>query len=143
MKYTEENITQLAFNEIFVFGSNEAGIHGAGAAYLAEKRFGAKRGQGFGPAGATFAIPTKDWNIGVLPLNAIKFYIDRFLYFIVNYPEYHYLITKLGCGLAGYEIKDIAPLFEGFVGLSNVSLPKEFVDEIESSDSLRRIADNM
>lgn len=135
MKYTEENISKLEAGQIFVFGSNESGIHGAGAARIA-LLFGAEYGQGFGLRGYTFALPTKDWDVQTLPLEEIKFYIDRFWYFVKKHKHYTFLITKIGCGLAGYEVKDIAPLFQDFLLLDNVSLPKEFVDEIKSIGSM-------
>lgn len=129
MKYTEEDIVELKDSEIFVFGSNESGIHGAGAARRALS-FGAVYGKGFGLSGQTFAIPTKDWNVETLPLEEIKFYIDRFWYFVQKYENYYFLITKIGCGLAGYSISEIAPLFADFIFFKNVSLPKEFMEEI-------------
>ena len=128
MDYTPDSITSLKKGEIFVFGSNESGIHGAGAAAFAEQRFGAKRGQGWGLAGKTFAIPTKDWRIMQLPLSAIKFYIGRFVAFASDNPQYKFYVTKIGCGLAGFTVEDIAPLFLCYKLPSNVILPKDFVD---------------
>lgn len=81
-RITPKKIEDLEKNQVFVFGSNESGIHGAGAANLAYKKFGATLGQGFGMSARTFAIPTKDWNIGVLPISAIRFYVDRFIAFV-------------------------------------------------------------
>jgi hypothetical protein len=135
MIYTEEAIYRLRRGEVFVFGSNESGVHGAGAARQALE-FGAIYGQGFGMAGHTFAIPTKDWKIEKLSLEIIKFYVDRFYDFAQSYPEYHYLVTRIGCGLAGYSVKQIAPLFKNFVNLKNISLPKNFVDTYESDSIL-------
>jgi len=96
---------------IFVFGSNEAGIHGAGAARYAREVHGAVMGVGLGPQGNTFAIPTKDWNINSLPLSTIQFYVDAFIRFAneKDYATFH--LTKIGCGLAGFSQKDIAPMF--------------------------------
>lgn len=122
-KYTPEPITALNPNEIFVFGSNESGIHGAGAARMALS-FGAKMGHGFGPSGSTFAIPTKDWNIETLPIPHIAPYVTRFLEYTKNKPNLIFLVTKIGCGLAGHTIETIAPLFKGHP--SNVILPEEF-----------------
>lgn len=125
MRYTPNNITHLEDGEIFVFGSNEAGIHGAGAAKLALK-WGAKMGQGVGLYGQTYAIPTKDHNIKTLDLVSIADYVADFLDFADLHPELTFLVTQIGCGLAGYTPEDIAPLFETYP--LNVILPKEFVD---------------
>ena len=128
MKYTPEQIstTDLKKNDVFVFGSNESGIHGAGAAAFAEKALGAIRGQGFGLAGKTFAIPTKDWNIQTLHIDTISFYVKRFLSFAEKNPQLRFYVTKIGCGLAGWQPRDIAPLFEG--APENLIFPKEFAD---------------
>lgn len=99
---TPEIITHLEPHQIFVFGSNEAGRHGAGAAALAHQKFGAKYGVGFGPTGRCFAIPTKDWRVKTLPLQAVAFYIARFLDYAISVPSKDFLVTKIGCGLAGY-----------------------------------------
>lgn len=130
MKITPEEILTLAKDEVFVFGSNEAGIHGAGAARLAATEFGATLGQGFGFSGQSFALPTKDWEITQLPLPVIKFYIDRFVAFAKRPLSrgWNFLVTKIGCGLAGYTIEQIAPLFKEAKELDNVYLPQEFLD---------------
>lgn len=118
-------ITELKENQVFVFGSNEAGIHGAGAAKTALDNFGAIRGRGFGKFGQTFAIPTKDHNIQTLPLSAIKDYVDMFLGYAELHPEYEFFLTRIGCGLAGYSDNDIAPLFKNKI-LPNIIYPKEW-----------------
>lgn len=97
---------------IFVFGSNESGIHGAGAAHAAYHGHGARLGQGFGYAGNSFAIPTKDWKIQTLPMAVIEQYINRFVVFARFNPEHKFQVTALGCGLAGLKHRDIAPLFK-------------------------------
>mgnify|MGYP003524645524 FL=1 len=127
MKYTSENITNLSNNEIFVFGSNESGIHGAGAALLAKNKFGAIQGKGFGLHGQSFAIPTKDINIRTLSLDEIQTYVYAFKGVVLSRPDLHFIITKIGCGLAGYTDNDIAPLFSSFLNIENISLPIEFV----------------
>jgi hypothetical protein len=126
MKYTPDNIKNLKKNQVFVFGSNEAGIHGGGAARIAFEEFGADWGQGFGFRGQTFAIPTKDWNIQSLSLNDIQHYVLRFLDFASLHPEMEFLVTKIGCGLAGFTVDDIAPLFLTHNIPDNVSLPVDF-----------------
>jgi len=124
MRYTPENIMGLAPNEIFVFGSNLAGIHGAGAARLAFDRFGAVWGNGIGHQGKSYALPTKDKDIDTLPLSEIKKYVDQFLEYAEDHPEFTFLVTKVGCGLAGWNVEDIAPLFSEVS--TNVVLPRDF-----------------
>lgn len=97
--------------KIFVFGSNEAGIHGAGAARYAEVYKGAIRGIGYGHYGESFAIPTKDKRIQTLPLAAIETYVDYFIQYAKLHSEMLFQVTCIGCGLAGYEHGDIAPMF--------------------------------
>lgn len=126
MKYTPENITHLEPNQIFVYGANEAYIHGAGAARLA-MRWGAKYGAD-GLVGQTYGIPTKDRQIYTLPLDNIQLHVNVFLSFAFSQQEYEFLVTKIGCGLALYQPKDIAPLFKIIkTGVfENVILPEEF-----------------
>lgn len=97
--------------QIFVFGSNEAGRHGGGAARTAFNEYGAKWGRGFGLEGYSFAIPTKDWDIETLDIQWIIPYIERFKIFARKNPDLTFYVTKIGCGLAGYTDADIAPLF--------------------------------
>ena len=126
MEYTPEKITELSGNEIFTYGSNSAGIHGAGAARLALK-WGAIYGEdGFN--GQTYGISTKDEFIETLPLPEIKKNVDIFVHFATQHPEYKFLVTKIGTGLAGLKIEDIAPMFKGARKLANVVLPKDFCD---------------
>ena len=128
-RITPENITKLKKDEVFVFGSNESGHHGAGAAKLAFDNFGAIMGNGWGPMGQSFAIPTKSWDIkGIIPLKALECYLGRFSEYAMQHPEKQFLVTKIGCGLAGWSVEDIAPLFAGFDDpmFKNVSLPEEF-----------------
>ena len=130
MKYTPEKIEGLRKNQIFVFGSNESGIHCAGAARVAYDSFGAKYGLGFGFSGKTFAIPSKDWKIQTLPINVIAFYVDRFVEFAKLHPEFEFLVTKIGCGLANLTVDQIAPLFGNHKLPENIVLPKEFYNFI-------------
>lgn len=134
-RITPENILDLKAGEMFVFGSNESGIHGSGAAERA-RIFGARIGIGFGPSAATFAIPTKDWNIEILPLHVIKFYVDRFIEF-TKVPRYHrwtFVVTRIGCGLAGYKPEQIAPMFAPLIHSRNVHLPQDFWEIILKQD---------
>lgn len=97
--------------KIFVFGSNMAGRHGKGAALFAFQKRGAKYGQGYGLQGESFAIPTKDERIRTLPLTYIRIWVDLFIEFARAHPELEFEVTRIGCGLAGYTDKDIAPMF--------------------------------
>lgn len=126
-KYTPEKIKKLKKNEIFVFGSNLLGIHGSGAAKDA-MTFGAVRGIGIGLEGQTYALPTKDHKIKTLPLEEIQRFVHEFYQCVVQHPNFIFLITKIGCGLAGYTVEQIAPMFKEFVNLPNVRLPKEFAE---------------
>jgi hypothetical protein len=117
-------ITSLQPNEVFVFGSNLSGRHGKGAAKTA-MRWGAKYGVGSGPMGQTYAIPTKAVSVyQTLPLERIHSYVLEFLQYAKSHPELSFLVTEIGCGLAGYKPKDIAPMFKGFS--DNVILPERF-----------------
>ena len=98
---------------IFVFGSNCVGVHGAGAAAHAHKVYGAEFGVGFGMTGQSYAIPTKDENIETMPIDMIIPFVQEFLDFAVVSPSQTFLVTRIGCGLAGYADEDIAPLFIG------------------------------
>lgn len=106
---------------VFVFGSNEAGKHGAGAAREAHRTYGAIWGVGFGPKGRSFAIPTKDARLVPLPLTAIREYVSTFLDFADKHPDWRFAVTRIGCGLAGYTDTDIAPMFAAAPG--NCELP--------------------
>lgn len=110
-------------DEVFVFGSNLAGIHGAGAAKQAIK-YGAKYGQGIGLSGRTYAIPTKDDNIQTLPLSEIEVHVENFVKFSIDNPETTFFLTRIGCGLAGYKDRDIAPMFKGCGG--NCIFPEQW-----------------
>jgi hypothetical protein len=96
---------------IFVFGSNLAGRHGAGAALDARRLYGAKYGVGEGPTGSAYALPTKDANLNTLPLDRIALYVEDFLKYAKANPMTSFKVTKVGCGLAGYKESDIKPLF--------------------------------
>lgn len=97
---------------IFVFGANEAGRHGAGAALFAKQHHGAIPGHGVGLQGNSYGIPTNDYGIKTLPLDRIKPYVDQFIAFAEAHPELDFGVTRVGCGLAGYTEDDIAPMFE-------------------------------
>jgi hypothetical protein len=139
MNITPEKITELKQNEIFVFGSNESGIHGAGAAKQALK-WGAKYGQPEGLKGNTYAIPTKNKSITrTLSINEIKIYVDRFIEFAVIHSELTFLVTEIGCGLAGLKPIDVAPLFADVVKLklNNIHLPTNFIFELMVNGTIK------
>lgn len=96
---------------IFVFGSNEAGRHGKGAALYARQHKGAIYGVPFGIQGNSFAIPTKDRWLAPLPLAKIQSYVNRFIQYAEEHPTVDFEVTKIGCGLAGYTEEQIAPMF--------------------------------
>ena len=125
MRLTPIHITELPTNHIFVFGSNLAGRHGAGAAKQALS-WGAVYGNPRGLQGQTYAIPTKDERIATLPVDRIRDFVDQFADFARNRPDLTFLVTEIGCGLAGYKPEDIAPLFIEAAVLKNVYLPERF-----------------
>ena len=116
-------IEQLAENEILVFGSNLAGMHGGGAARLARIRWGAVMGQGVGLQGRTYAIPTMQGGP-----ETIKPYVDEFIAFAKAHPGLRFLVTEIGCGIAGFTPSQIAPLFAGAADVPNILLPARFWD---------------
>lgn len=123
--FTPEWITELKPNEIFVFGSNLAGAHGGGAARVAMERFGAVWGQGVGLQGQSYAIPTMQGGV-----DTIKPYVDEFIAFAKAHPEYTFLVTPIGCGIAGFTAEEIAPLFYHTLDVQNVLLPEDFAQII-------------
>ncbi|HAH22488.1 MAG TPA: hypothetical protein DCL77_01760 [Prolixibacteraceae bacterium] len=124
-RVTPENIVSLEETQVFVFGSNMAGRHGGGAARLAYERFGARMGMGWGYVGSSYAIPTKDINIQTLPINEIFPWVHTFIESVKD-SHLTFLVTEIGCGLAGYEPKDIAPLFKEAMDVPNIHLPLRF-----------------
>ena len=124
-QFTPDRITELQPNQIFVFGSNLAGSHGGGAALLAYRRFGAVWGQGVGLQGQSYGIPTMQGGV-----ETIKPYVDEFIQFATQHPEYQFLVTRIGCGIAGFLDEEIAPLFADALDAENIILPKEFVEAV-------------
>jgi hypothetical protein len=131
MKPSPDIITELLPNQIFVFGSNQSGRHGKGAAKRA-LTWGAKWGQAEGLQGRTYGIPTKNHNITkVLPLALIRSYVMNFTEFAKDNPHLEFLVTEIGCGLSKLTPKDIAPMFIGCIGLENVYLPHRFINKLK------------
>lgn len=126
MKPSPENITSLEHNQVFVFGSNKAGIHGAGAAKQAV-RFGARKGSS-GAVGQTYGIHTKGFNLEPMTLIDINMHVALFL----NYADQvgkEFLVTAIGCGLAGHTPEEIAPMFR--LAPDNVLLPQSFINVLK------------
>ena len=125
-RITPRWIDSLKENEIFVFGSNLAGMHGGGAARIACLHFGAVMGKGVGLQGQSYAIPTMQGGV-----ETIRPYVNDFINFAKHHPEMQFLVTPIGCGIAGFEAEDIAPLFEEAKQIKNISLPESFWEVIE------------
>lgn len=123
---TPVEVTELKENEIFVFGSNEIGVHGAGAARVAMDKFDAVYGAGVGLTGQCYALPSKDKKIKTLPIEKIRVYVILFLRFAKANPDKIFLVTPIGCGLAGYTEEEIAPLFIDAITIHNIHLPESF-----------------
>ena len=121
MRIASNRIVTLQPNEIFVFGSNLEGQHAGGAAYLAYKRVGAIWGQGVGLQGQSYAIPTMQGGV-----ETIKPYVDEFIEFAEQHPSKTFLVTEIGCGIAGFTVGEIAPLFEQAKEVENIYLPQRF-----------------
>lgn len=124
-RITPERITTLKPDEIFVFGSNLAGMHGGGAARIARLHFGAVMGVGVGLQGQSYAIPTMQGGV-----DTIQPYVDEFIQYAINHPELYFLVTRIGCGIAGFSEDEIAPLFRQAVPIDNISLPQGFWDNL-------------
>ena len=120
-RVTPDFITELKEGEIFVFGSNKEGMHGGGAARIAYKEFGAIWGEGVGMTGRCYAIPTMDGSLDI-----IRKHVDDFTEYAAAHPELTFLVTRIGCGIAGWRDSEIAPLFGKASELGNVTLPEEF-----------------
>jgi hypothetical protein len=120
--FTPELITELRPDEVFVFGSNLAGMHGGGAAWVAFRKFGAVMGCGVGFRGQSYAIPTMQGGV-----DTIAPYVDQFIAFAKDHPELFFYVTRIGCGIAGFRDKEIAPLFSAAADVENICLPETFV----------------
>lgn len=125
-RVTPEWIDDLQENQVFVFGSNLAGMHGGGAARIARLRFGAVMGNGVGMQGRSYAIPTMQGGT-----ETIRPYVNDFIAYAKEHPELTFLVTPIGCGIAGFEPEDIAPLFEEASNVENIWLPNSFWEVLE------------
>lgn len=132
MKTTPDLITSLEPNQVFVFGSNLSGFHAGGAAKIAMK-WGAVWGQPTGLQGQTYAIPTKGLGaVKTLEIEEIKPYVDQFIADAKKHPNKEFLVTEIGCGIAGLKVEDVGPLFKEALFLDNITLPKRFIDIIKN-----------
>lgn len=129
-RITPKWITKLSNCEIFVFGSNLAGQHGGGAARMAHDHFGAEWGVGVGPTGQCYAIPTMHGGI-----KKIKPYVDEFIQYAKEHPNNRFLLTRIGCGIAGFTDEEIAPLFDDATSLPNVTFPEEWIPELTEDET--------
>lgn len=120
-EFTPDRITSLRPNEIFVFGSNLGGFHGGGAAALAYRSFGAVWGQGEGLQGQSYALPTM-----VQTVAEMQPYVDRFIACAQMHPELKFYLTEVGCGIAGFTVNEVAPLFAKALEVPNIVLPERF-----------------
>lgn len=128
-RFTPKWITELEPGEIFVFGSNLAGVHGGGAARIALEKFGAVPGQGVGLQGRSYAIPTMQGGV-----ETVRPYVEEFVDFARRHQELTFLVTRIGCGIAGFRDEEIAPLFADALKMPNVVLPETFVKVIRKLD---------
>lgn len=120
-RITSDYIKSLEPDEVFVFGSNLQGAHGGGAAAMALMFFGAVWGQGVGMQGQSYAIPTMQGGV-----ETIAPFVDEFIEYAKAHPEKRFLVTEIGCGIAGFSPEEIAPLFKAAVPIENISLPQRF-----------------
>ena len=119
-RITPSMVNVLQSGEIFVFGSNVHGYHAGGAAKAATRKFGAIWGQGEGLQGQSYAIPTMEG------MDNMTSAIGRFISFASQHKELKFLVTAIGCGIAGYRPEEVAPLFKEVTRLENVYLPLSF-----------------
>lgn len=128
-RISSSRITTLKENEVFVFGSNLAGMHGGGAARAALDRFGAVWGQGVGLQGQSYGIPTMHGD-----LDAIRPYVDEFIEFAKGRPDLKFLVTRIGCGIAGFRDEQMAHLFRAALEVDNIYLPASFHRVLEAEE---------
>ena len=127
--FTPDYIDTLLPGQIFVFGSNTLGYHTGGASGTARKKFGAVWGQAEGLQGQCYAIPV-DYGKNIRKDNEVKAAVGRVLDCAQTHPVRFFLVTRVGCGIAGYHDEEMAQYFIDALELKNVSLPKSFVDAL-------------
>ena len=132
LAHADNTIPRERDGYVFVFGSNLAGIHGAGAAKVAKRNFGAMQGHAEGPMGMAYGIPTKDARLKVLPLHEVALAVAAFVAYAGDHPKQKFFVTRVGCGLAGFSDEQIAPMFAN--APHNCSLAHEWLDCIADLD---------
>ena len=128
-RFSSERIESLRADEIFVFGCNRQGWHCGGAAAYARQRCGAVWGEGIGRTGQCYAIPTMDGSV-----EKVRPYVEEFIAYAEAHPELTFLVTEIGCGIAGYTVTQIAPFFSAALDLPNVLLPQRFVEYLQQAN---------
>ena len=137
--FTPDYIDSLMPGQVFVFGSNMIGYHSGGASLMAMQRFGAIWGQAEGPQGECYAIPVDIRGEAVDNVsNYMKRHINKFLLYAKNHKENTFLVTRIGCGAAGFEEEFMAPFFKEALEMGNVSLPKSFVEILQKSETVKK-----
>ena len=126
--------------DIFVFGSNLSGRHGKGTALYAREHRGAVYGKGVGLQGRSYAIPTKDHALRPMPLDQIAHYVEQFIEFATEHSEMTFQVTRVGCGMAGYSDKQMAPLFKG--APKNCQLPEEWRPFLQTNKAQKKVTKN-
>lgn len=121
-RFTPDLVEQLSNCEIFVFGSNLEGMHMGGAARVAHQKFGAEWGVGDGPTGRCYAIPTMHGG-----LESIRPYAEKFIAYAKEHPMNRFLLTRVGCGIAGFKDSDMAQLFEDALDVPNIAYPRQWL----------------
>ncbi len=120
-RFTADKVERLSKCEIFVFGSNLEGMHAGGAARVAYEKFGAEWGVGDGPTGKCYAIPTMHGG-----LEEIRPYAKKFIEYAKAHPMNRFLLTRVGCGIAGFKDSDMAQLFEDALDVPNITYPRQW-----------------
>ena len=133
MRITPEHISQLRENEIFVFGSNKAGFHGGGAARFAYERFGAEWGVGEGLTGHCYALPTMEGDA------SFQEAVEHFLTCAKQHPELTFLVTPVGCGIAGYTPEEVVPWFALAKDMDNIALPASFWEILNGNSTQKYV----
>jgi hypothetical protein len=137
VKYHIDGTLPSRTHYVWVFGSNDGGIHGAGSARIAHKTYGRPYGVLYSHGmyisdnlQESYAIPTKDINIETLPLSVVKYNVSIFREYVEANPRKEFFITRIGCGLAGFSDKDIAPLFKGLSDKCSVAIDwKKYIED--------------